>query len=276
MPPLELILPEDVILLWTSILVAKYAFVSILSPSSTPKVITLLLKVETPLIVIPPPNKFPLALTLPATYKGVPLGFVVLEDKPVPNEAVLDAILPLGPSTIKVPDIAAEPVNGKGVAVTPDNPEPSPVKEPVKEPVILEPATVEVLVKVPIEMSGVCTKPAATVEKEAEEASSAFVACEEVPVTAPANEPVKEPVILEPATVEVLAKVPTEMSGVCTKPAATVAKEALIASVALLAHEEVPVRAPTKEPVKEPVSWVLAIVSSLFTIEPDTPIDPVD
>jgi hypothetical protein len=33
---------------------------------------------------------------------------------------------------------------------------------------------------------------------------------------------------------------------------------------------------PVKEPVKEPVSWVLAIVSSLFTREPDRFIDPVD
>ena len=49
-------------------------------------------------------------------------------------------------------------------------------------------------------MLGVCTKPAATVAKEAEEASSAFVACEEVPVRSPVNEPVNEPVILELAT----------------------------------------------------------------------------
>ena len=68
---------------------------------------------------------------------------------------------------------------------------------------MLEPATVEALVKVPIEMSGVCTKPAATVAKEAEEASSAFVACEEVPVRSPVNEPVNEPVISEAATVPV-------------------------------------------------------------------------
>ena len=113
---------------------------------------------------------------------------------------------PACPSTDKVPDIAAEPVNGKGVAVTPDNPEPSPVKEPVKEPVISEAATVEVLTKVPTEMLGVCTKPAATVAKEAEEASSAFVACEEVPVRAPTKEPVKEPVIFEEATVPAFLK----------------------------------------------------------------------
>ena len=119
-----------------------------------------------------------------------------------PLELILpeDVICPASPSKDKVPEIAAEPVNGKP-ALTPDNPDPSPVKEPVKEPVILEPATVEVLVKVPIEMSGVCTKPAATVEKEAEEASSAFVACEEVPVRAPVREPVKEPVTKVPATV---------------------------------------------------------------------------
>ena len=52
-------------------------------------------------------------------------------------------------------------------------------------------------------MLGVCTKPAATVAKEAEEASSAFVACEEVPVRSPVNEPVNEPVISEAATVPV-------------------------------------------------------------------------
>ena len=76
----------------------------------------------------------------------------------------------------------------------------------------------------------------------------------------PVREPVKEPVILEPATVEALVKVPTEMLGVCTKPAAFEANEALIASVASSAHEEVPVRAPTKEPVNEPVKSVLATV----------------
>ena len=65
-----------------------------------------------------------------------------------------------------------------------------------------------------------------------------------VPLNIPLWEPVKEPVSLEPATVEVFVKVPTEMLGVCTKPAVTVAKE------------EVPVRAPTREPVKEPVRCV--------------------
>ena len=77
----------------------------------------------------------------------------------------------------------------------------SPVREPVKEPVILEPATVEALVKVPTEMLGLCIIPAATVAKEALDASSAFVACEEVPVRAPVREPVKEPVTKVPATV---------------------------------------------------------------------------
>ena len=46
-------------------------------------------------------------------------------------------------------------------------------------------------------MLGVCTKPAATVANEAVVAVS-------IP---PANEPVNDPVILEPATVEVLVKV---------------------------------------------------------------------
>ena len=73
----------------------------------------------------------------------------------------------------------------------------------MKEPVILEPATVEAFVIVPTEMLGVCTKPAATVAKEAEEASSAFVACEEVPVRAPTKEPVNEPVRSVAATVPV-------------------------------------------------------------------------
>ena len=53
---------------------------------------------------------------------------------------------PACPSTDKVPDIAAVPVNGNP-ALTPDNPEPSPVKEPVKEPVIFEEATVPAFLK---------------------------------------------------------------------------------------------------------------------------------
>ena len=59
----------------------------------------------------------------------------------------------------------------------------TPANEPVNDPVILEPATVEVLVKVPIEMLGVWTKPAATVENEALS-------------IAPANDPVNDDVML--------------------------------------------------------------------------------
>ena len=46
-------------------------------------------------------------------------------------------ILPAGPVKSKVPDIAAEPVNGKAVPGKFVKSEPSPVKEPVKEPVSL-------------------------------------------------------------------------------------------------------------------------------------------
>ena len=43
-----------------------------------------------------------------------------------------------------------------------------------------------------------------------------------------------------------LIKVPTEMLGVCTKPAASEANEALVASSAFEACEAVPVKAPAK------------------------------
>ena len=71
---------------------------------------------------------------------------------------------------------------------------------------ILEPATVELFVRVPIEMLGVCTKPAALEAKEALDASSAFEAWDEVPVKSPVKDPVNDPVILELATEPVLFK----------------------------------------------------------------------
>jgi len=63
--PLALISPDAVIGPLTRRSVAMYAFALILSSPSTPKVITLLLSVEIPLTVIPPPNKLPLALISP-------------------------------------------------------------------------------------------------------------------------------------------------------------------------------------------------------------------
>ena len=89
----------------------------------------------------------------------------------------------------------------------------------------------------------------------------------------PVKEPVNEPVILESATGLAFIISPTEMLGVFIKAEATIASPA---STAFAAIEAVPVRVPTKEPVNEPVSLVLAIVGSLFTIEPDRSIDPVE
>ena len=84
----------------------------------------------------------------------------------------------------------------------------------------------EALVKVPIEMSGVCTKPAATVAKEAEEASSAFVACEEVPVRVPTK----------------VIEVPPTVVPIWDRFGA------------------VPLNVPLWEPVKEPVKEVLVMM----------------
>ena len=69
--PLALILPEAVIWLLQSSLVLINPFTWILSPSSTPKVILSLLKVEVPpSIVIPSPKKKPLADTSPEAVTG--------------------------------------------------------------------------------------------------------------------------------------------------------------------------------------------------------------
>ena len=125
----------------------------------------------------------------------------------------------------------------------------APAKEPVNDPVMSEPATVEAFDKVPTEILGVCTKPAELEANEALVASSAFEAWDEVPVKAPAKEPVNDPVILEPPIVESFVRVPTKMLGVCTKPAALEANEALVVL-------------PVKEPVNEPVILELATVEA--------------
>ena len=92
----------------------------------------------------------------------------------------------------------------------------------------------------------------------------AFEACEAVPVKAPAKIPVNDPVISEPATVEALDKVPTEMLGVCTKPAASEANEALVASSAFELHgKQCLLKHLLREPVNDPVILEPATVEGI-------------